>query len=99
MIIAHQQTETRGIYTYSSGENAPHAQLTYSRAGKHLIIIDHTKAPDTLRGTGIGRAFMEQAVEDARRLGHRIVPLCPFARSRFQRFPQWWDFLEQFTRQ
>lgn len=98
MIIAHQQTEARGIYTYSDGDGAAHAQLTYSRAGQHLIIIDHIEVPDTLRGTGVGRALVEQAVEDARRLGHRIVPLCPFARGQFQRFPQWWDVLEQFTK-
>ncbi|MFN4062292.1 MAG: GNAT family N-acetyltransferase [Paracoccus hibiscisoli] len=55
--------------------------------------------PDTLRGKGIGRALVEQAVEDARRLGHRIVPLCLFARSQFQQVPQWWDVLEQFTNQ
>ena len=71
------------------GRRRHHAQLTYSRMGQHLIIIDDTEVADTLRGKGIGRALVEQAVEDARRLGHRIVPLCPFARSQFQRFPQW----------
>ncbi|MFN3279722.1 MAG: N-acetyltransferase [Paracoccus hibiscisoli] len=46
---------------------------------------------------GIGSAFVEHVLEDTRRLGHRIVPLCPFARSQFQRFPHWWDVLERFT--
>jgi len=69
------------------------AEMTFSRASPTLIIIDHTGVPDSLRGRGIGPALVERAVQDARREGFRIIPLCPFARAQFERHPDWRDVL------
>jgi predicted GNAT family acetyltransferase len=67
--------------------------MTFSRASATLIIIDHTAVPDALRGRGVGQALVERAVLDARREGFRIFPLCPFAKSQFERHPDWRDVL------
>jgi len=69
------------------------AEMTYSRASAVLVIIDHTEVPDALRGRGVGQVLVQRAVEDARREGFKILPLCPFARSQFQRHPEWADVL------
>lgn len=69
------------------------AEMTYSRASPALIIIDHTEVPDALRGRGVGQALVQRAVDDARREGFRIIPLCPFAKGQFQRHPEWRDVL------
>ena len=69
------------------------AEMTFSRASATLIIIDHTAVPDALRGRGVGRALVERAVLDARREAFRIFPLCPFAKSQFERHPDWRDVL------
>lgn len=69
------------------------AEMTYSRASASLIIIDHTGVPDTLRGRGVGPVLVRRAVEDARREGFRILPLCPFAKAQFERHPEWRDVL------
>ena len=69
------------------------AEMTYSRASPSLIIIDHTGVPDALRGRGVGQALVRRAVEDARRDGFRIVPLCPFAKAQFERHADWADVL------
>lgn len=69
------------------------AEMTYSRASAALVIIDHTEVPEALRGRGVGQALALRAVEDARRDGFRIIPLCPFARAQFERHPQWRDVL------
>lgn len=71
------------------------AELTYSRAGDDTIIIDHTYVPDALRGRAIGYALVRRAVEDARAEKRTIVPLCPFARSRIARHPEWQDVLKR----
>lgn len=71
------------------------AEMTYSRASAALIIIDHTAVPDALRGRGVGQALVLRAVEDARREGFRILPLCPFAKGQFERHPEWWDVLSR----
>ena len=69
------------------------AEMTYSRASASLIIIDHTGVPDALRGRGVGAVLVRRAVEDARREGFKILPLCPFAKSQFERHPEWKDVL------
>ncbi len=61
------------------------ATMTYSRAGETLAIIDHTDVDPTLRGTGAGAALVAAAVGWARAERLRILPLCPFARSVFDR--------------
>lgn len=74
-------------------DGAPPAKMTYSRLSAAMIIIDHTEVPDALRGKGVGKALVARVVEDARRDGFKIVPLCPFAKSVFQKTPEWADVL------
>ena len=69
------------------------AEMTYSRASAALIIIDHTGVPDALRGRGVGQVLVRRAVEDARREGFKILPLCPFAKGQFERHPEWRNVL------
>lgn len=71
------------------------AEMTYSRAGEGLIIIDHTEVPAALRGRKVGERLVRQAVEDARRDGTAIIPLCPFAKAQLGRHPEWQDVLQQ----
>ncbi len=69
------------------------AEMTYSRAGERLIIIDHTGVPSALRGRKVGERLVRRAVEDARREGIELIPLCPFAKAQFDRHPEWQDVL------
>jgi predicted GNAT family acetyltransferase len=71
------------------------AEMTYSRAGEGLIIIDHTEVPAALRGRKVGERLVRQAIEDARRDGVAIMPLCPFAKAQIDRHPEWQDVLRR----
>lgn len=71
------------------------AEMTYSRAGDGLIIIDHTEVPAALRGRKVGEQLVRRAVEDARREGVAIIPLCPFAKAQIDRHPEWQDVLRR----
>ncbi|MHC2220068.1 GNAT family N-acetyltransferase [Rhizobium leguminosarum] len=71
------------------------AEMTYSRAGQKLIIIDHTEVSAALRGRKVGERFVRQAVEDARREGVTIIPLCPFAKAQIERHAEWQDVLRR----
>lgn len=71
------------------------AEMTYSRAGTGLIIIDHTDVPAALRGRKVGERLVRRAVEDARRDGIAILPLCPFAKAQIDRHPEWQDVLRR----
>ncbi len=69
-------------------DNERLAEMTYSKAGDKLIIIDHTEVSDKLRGTGVGKQLVMKAVEYARNNHIKILPLCPFARSVFDKTPE-----------
>ena len=71
------------------------AEMTFSRAGARMIIIDHTEVPEALRGQGVGDRLVAQAVADARAEGFAIFPLCPFAASRFRKNPDYRDVLSK----
>ena len=68
------------------------ATMTYSLAGD-IVIIDHTEVDDALRGTGAGARLVAAAVEWVRAEGRRVIPLCPFAKSVFERKPEYGDVL------
>lgn len=69
------------------------AEMTFSKAGENMIIIDHTEVSDSLRGTGTGKAMVLEAVKWAREKNIKIMPLCPFANSVFKRNPDIRDVL------
>lgn len=75
--------------------NGVEAEMAYSRAGQDLIIIDHTDVPGALRGRKVGERLVRQAVEDARRDGIHIIPLCPFAKAQIGRHPEWQDVVQK----
>jgi predicted GNAT family acetyltransferase len=69
------------------------AEMTYSKAGDKLIIIDHTEVSDALRGKGAGKQLVQAAVDYARANQLKILPLCPFAKSVFDKTPEFKDVL------
>jgi predicted GNAT family acetyltransferase len=74
-------------------DNERLAEMTYSKTGDKLIIIDHTDVSDKLRGQGAGKQLVMKAVEYARANDTKILPLSPFARSVFDKTPEIADVL------
>lgn len=84
MDITHEQEDNKGLFIAASdGKKA--GEMTYSRAGDQLIIIDHTDVEEDFRGQGVGDKLVREAVQFARDNNIKIVPLCPFARSVFRK--------------
>lgn len=92
MNICHETTGSKGRYSYATA-GGPEAELTYSNAGDHMIIIDHTLVPEDCRGQGVGVALVARAVADMRVSSKKILPLCPYAAAQFKRHPDWHDVL------
>lgn len=67
------------------------AEMTYAKAGDTRLIIDHTEVSDALRGKGAGKQLVTAAVSFARQHKLKILPLCPFARSVFEKVPEFAD--------
>lgn len=70
-------------------------ELAYSYRSPKVVVAYHTGVPDSLRGTGVGKALVEQLISDARKQGLRIVPRCPFVLAQFKRHPEWSDLMEE----
>jgi predicted GNAT family acetyltransferase len=91
MEIVHQELKSGGRYVATVEGNE--AEISYSRASPRLIIVDHTGVPDALRGKGVGQALALHTIEEARRGGWKIMPLCPFFRAQVERHPEWRDVI------
>ncbi|MDR0252254.1 MAG: N-acetyltransferase [Brucellaceae bacterium] len=68
-------------------------EITFTRRAHGVISADHTGAPDSMRGTGAAAALVTYMVEDARKNGFRILPLCPYVRAQYRRHPDWADVM------
>lgn len=95
MDILQKQQDTKGsFYIDQNGEIV--AEMTYSMASEHLMIIDHTEVADSLRGKNIGYQLVKKAVDFAREKQIKIIPLCPFAKAIFtKKHDEFKDVLRQ----
>jgi predicted GNAT family acetyltransferase len=93
--IVLEERPGKGRYVYRA--DGAEAEMTFSKAGEKLIIIDHTEVPDAFRGRSIGLALVTRAVADARAAGKHVLPLCPFAAAQFRRHREWADVLQPRT--
>jgi len=91
--IHHQETESKGAF-FVEQDHKRLAEMTYSKAGPAMIIIDHTEVDEQLRGSGVGEALVGAAVNWAREHEIKIMPLCPFAASVFRKHPEFRDVLQ-----
>ena len=69
------------------------AQMTYTWAGPTKFIIDHTEVSSEYAGKGLGKQLLMAAVTYARQENLKIMPLCPFAKSVFDKDPTLADVL------
>lgn len=89
--IRHEASGHRGAFVIERGGKRL-AEMTYTVAGSR-VIIDHTTVGDALRGTGAGTRLVEAAVAWARNDAKKLMPLCPFAKSVFDKTPEYRDVL------
>ena len=90
-MIRHERAGHKGAFVWEQ-EGKRLAEMTYSVAGSR-VILDHTQVDDVLRGKGAGAQLVRAAVEWARAENVKLLPLCPYARSVFDRTPEYADVL------
>ena len=92
MEILNKNVENRGkFYILDNGTEV--AKMTYVSAGDTKFIIDHTEVSESYKGQNLGLKLVEAAVNYARTNNLKIIPLCPFARSVFDKRPDFGDVL------
>ncbi len=70
------------------------AEMTYVKAGDDKFIIDHTEVDDELKGEGIGKDLVAEAVKFARENKMKIYATCPFAKAELEKNPDYADVLD-----
>jgi hypothetical protein len=60
-------------------------EMHYTWAGPDKLIIDHTEVNPDFAGRGIGKLLLMEIVKMAREKKIKVSPLCPFAKSVFEK--------------
>lgn len=84
IIVQLEEQGSKGRAFVGEAENSM-ASMTYSKAGEDTIIIDHTEVDESLRGKGVGQRLLAALVKMAREKKRKVIPLCPYAKSVFQK--------------
>lgn len=92
MEVKLELTEKNGCF-YVTIEGKTEAKMTFVFAGNDKIIIDHTEVNPGNNGKGLGKKMVEKAVLFGREKNLKIIPLCPFAKSVFDKTIEFRDVL------
>ncbi|MEZ0181362.1 GNAT family N-acetyltransferase [Flavobacterium oncorhynchi] len=88
-----QINDTRRGYFEAVEDGKEAGKMTYTWAGDTKFIIDHTEVNPDFNGKGVGKKLVMAAVEYARTNNLKIIPLCPFAKSVFDKVEEIRDVL------
>jgi predicted GNAT family acetyltransferase len=88
-----QINDTRKGYFEALEDGKQAGKMTYTWAGDSKFIIDHTEVNEDFNGKGVGKKLVMKAVEYARNNNLKIIPLCPFAKSVFDKTEEIHDVL------
>ncbi|MDR2465551.1 MAG: N-acetyltransferase [Streptococcaceae bacterium] len=69
-------------------------EITWALAGD-VMIIDHTFVDPTYRSGNYASELVKRMVDYARDHSYEVLPLCPYARSQFQKHPEYDDVLRK----
>ncbi|MBF4519320.1 N-acetyltransferase [Flavobacterium sp. ANB] len=88
-----QINDTKRGYFEAVEDGKEAGKMTYTWAGDSKFIIDHTEVSPDFNGKGVGKKLVLAAVDYARANNVKIIPLCPFAKSVFDKVEEIRDVL------
>jgi predicted GNAT family acetyltransferase len=88
-----QINDTKRGYFEAIEDGKEAGKMTYTWAGDSKFIIDHTEVSPDFNGKGVGKKLVMAAVDYARTNNVKIIPLCPFAKSVFDKVEEIRDVL------
>lgn len=78
-------------YELRDGERLIGEAAYHRRDGR--IAFTHTEVDEALEGRGLGSTLITTALDDARREGLEVVPLCPFVEWFVEQHPEYQDIV------
>ena len=92
MNIERQEHGKRGAF-FIENDGEWIAEMTYVRQGERTIVIDHTEVDESLKGKGVGKKLVAEAVKYARGNDLLIRATCPFAAEILEKNDEYEDVL------
>ena len=92
MKIQTKKAGNKGVF-YVEKDKKIVAEMIYNMPSANKMIIEHTEVSQELEGQGAGGQLVHEAVEYARANNIKIIPLCSFASSVFEKKPEYADVL------
>lgn len=87
--ISHRETARRGRFAIGDG-----AELTYTRPSPSIMKVNHTLVDQRHRGKGLAHQLYQAMVEFARGNQRKVIPVCPFVTTMFEKNPGDADVLQ-----
>ena len=76
---------------YEARQGSEVAGFILYRLGPGRMTLIHTEVAPALEGRGIASQLVKGALDDIRRRGLTVVPICPFVRAYLRRHPEYAD--------
>ncbi|MCK9471438.1 MAG: GNAT family N-acetyltransferase [Bacilli bacterium] len=80
------------FYIGDSEDNVT-AEITYKVDGD-TFIVEHTYVSPELRGQGVAAKLLDKLLNYVRSNNIKIIPICPYVFSMFEKHPEWHDLLK-----
>ncbi len=58
-----------------------------------MIVFSHTEVDPSYEGRGVGSSLARTGLDDARRRGLSVMPLCPFIHAWISKHPEYTDLV------
>lgn len=82
--MSYQFEEEAGRIVLKDQEGKEAGEITFTREGDDVIIIDHTGVEQAHRGQGLAGELVNKVVEKAKEENLKVMPVCPFAKKQFE---------------
>ncbi|MFD1881235.1 GNAT family N-acetyltransferase [Paracoccus pacificus] len=89
--ITREDHGDSGRYVAHIDGIAAEGEITFTKPAPGILSANHTGVPEEMSGKGVANALLNFLLDDARKNGFRIIPVCPFIRKQYARHPEWSD--------
>ena len=76
-----------------AGEEVGYAEV--DPIGADGLLIKHTEIAPKFEGRGFGSALVRHILEDSRRQGRGVIPVCPYAAAFIKRHPEYMPYVRE----
>lgn len=86
-------TDNAGAERYEITVDGELAGFVEYTAGNDTIALTHTEVDDAFGGQGVGGRLAAGALDDIRRQGKQVNPICPFIKGWIEKHPDYQDLV------